>query len=146
MGPYTIAKYGRSVSCPGSPKSQSWDLTIVRPGLSGEPGSAIAGREAVLAEVYLLFGPFTRLPLCHATIAQTVWDLQPKPAASGERSSYIDGDEHSGLAALTSKRMRPDQFNVLHASVPYHVDGNRLNGLLLSAELCSGVMVKLPSC
>src|SRR3984893_4106840 len=95
MGGYTIAKIWQERVVSRFAKKHSWDLTIARPGFIWGAGHAqIAGMGRQFGRIYLLFGPFTRLPLSHVdNCADCLLAAVENPAASGEIFNIIDGDE-----------------------------------------------------
>jgi nucleoside-diphosphate-sugar epimerase len=95
MGGYTIAKIWQERVVSRFAKKYSWDLTIARPGfIWGEGHTKIAGMGRQFGRIYLLFGPFTRLPLSHVeNCADCLVTAIENPASSGEILNIIDGDD-----------------------------------------------------
>jgi nucleoside-diphosphate-sugar epimerase len=95
MGGYTIAKIWQERVVTRFAKECSWDLTIARPGFIWGAGHAqIAGMGRQFGRVYLLFGPFTRLPLSYVdNCADCLVNAVENKAASGEIINIVDGDE-----------------------------------------------------
>jgi nucleoside-diphosphate-sugar epimerase len=95
MGGYTIAKIWQERVVSRFATKHSWDLTIARPGFIWGPGHAeIAGMGRKFGRMYLLFGPFTRLPLSHVeNCADCLATVIENSAASGEILNIIDGDD-----------------------------------------------------
>jgi UDP-glucose 4-epimerase len=95
MGGYTIAKTWQERIVSRFAKQYSWDLTIARPGFIWGRGHAkIAGMGRQFGRIYLLFGPFTRLPLSHVdNCADCLVTAVENPASSGEIFNIIDGDD-----------------------------------------------------
>jgi nucleoside-diphosphate-sugar epimerase len=95
MGGYTIAKVWQERIVSRFAKRHSWDLTIARPGFIWGKGHAkIAGMGRQFGRIYLLFGPFTRLPLSHVdNCADCLVTAIETPASSGEILNVIDGDD-----------------------------------------------------
>ena len=95
MGGYTIAKVWQERVVSRFAKQHSWDLTIVRPGfIWGIDHAQIAGMGRTFGRIYLLFGPFTRLPLCHVNnCADCLVTAVENPAASGEIFNIVDSDD-----------------------------------------------------
>ena len=94
MGPYTIAKVWQERVVLRFAKKYSWDLTVVRPGfIWGDGHAQIAGMGRQFGRFYLLFGPFTRLPLSNvANCADCLVATVENPASSGQTFNVIDGD------------------------------------------------------
>jgi nucleoside-diphosphate-sugar epimerase len=66
MGAYTIAKLWQERVVKNYAQAHDMDLTIMRPGfIWGTNHAKIAGMGRRFGRFYLLFGPFTRLPLSH---------------------------------------------------------------------------------
>lgn len=95
MGGYTIAKIWQERVVVRFAKKHSWNVTIVRPGFIWGAGHAqIAGMGRQFGRLYLLFGPFTRLPLSHViNCADCLVTAVENPAASGEIFNVVDGDD-----------------------------------------------------
>ena len=94
MGGYTIAKVWQERVVSKMAKVHSWDLTIMRPGFIWGPQHAeIAGMGRHLRRVYLMFGPFTRLPLTHVVnCADCLAAAVDCSASIGETFNVIDND------------------------------------------------------
>jgi UDP-glucose 4-epimerase len=95
MGGYTIAKIWQERVVSRFAEKHSWNVTIVRPGfIWGADHAQIAGMGRQFGRVYLLFGPFARLPLCHvANCADCLASMVANPAASGKIFNVLDGDD-----------------------------------------------------
>jgi nucleoside-diphosphate-sugar epimerase len=95
MGGYSIAKVWQERVVLSLAKANSWDLTIMRPGfIWGNKHAQIAGMGRHIGRVYLMFGPFTRLPLSHVmNCADCLVAAVEQPAAVGETFNVIDGDD-----------------------------------------------------
>jgi UDP-glucose 4-epimerase len=95
MGGYTIAKMWQERVVSRFAKTHAWDLTILRPGfIWGQDHEDIAGMGRRIGRVHVMFGPFTRLPLCHVVnCADCVVSAVEKPSAIGETFNVIDGDD-----------------------------------------------------
>jgi len=95
MGGYTIAKAWQERVVSKYAKDHGWDLTIMRPGfIWGYQHAKIAGMGRHVGRLYLMFGPFTRLPLTHVTnCADCLVTALERPAAVGETFNIIDGDD-----------------------------------------------------
>jgi len=94
MGGYTIAKVWQERVVSRFAKSNSWDVTIMRPGFIWGPRHAeIAGMGRRIGRINLMFGPFVRLPLTHvANCADCVVIAAENQAAIGECFNVVDGD------------------------------------------------------
>jgi nucleoside-diphosphate-sugar epimerase len=94
MGAYTIAKIWQERVTLRAAKDHSWDLTIMRPGFIWGPQHAqIAGMGRHFGRTYLMFGPFTRLPLTYVVnCADCLAAAVENPAAVGETFNVIDDD------------------------------------------------------
>ena len=96
MGGYTIAKVWQERVVIRFAQTQSWDLTIARPGfIWGAQHAEIAGMGRHVGRVYFMFGPLTRLPLCHVTnCANCLVAAVDRPTASiGQTFNVIDNDD-----------------------------------------------------
>ncbi len=95
MGGYTIAKVWQERIVSRAAKVHGWELTVMRPGFIWGPGhAAIAGMGRHFRRGYLMFGPFTRLPLTHVeNCADALVAAVDSPAAAGETFNVVDGDD-----------------------------------------------------
>jgi nucleoside-diphosphate-sugar epimerase len=95
MGAYTIAKTWQERVVSRTANVHSWNLTILRPGFIWGPQHAeIAGMGRRLGRMYVMFGPFTRLPLCHVVnCADCLVTAVESTAAIGQTFNVIDGDD-----------------------------------------------------
>jgi len=146
MGPYTIAKIWQERVVSRFAKAQSWDLTIVRPGFIWGAGHAqIAGMGRQFGRVYLLFGPFTRLPLCHVdNCADCLVTAAESPAASGEIFNIIDGDDIRVWRYVKEYARRTGQRGFM-LPVPYRVGLGIAQLAALVSRTLFGSKGKLPS-
>lgn len=94
MGGYTIAKVWQERIVHRAAAAHRWDLTVLRPGFIWGPEHAeIAGTGRRLWRLYLMFGPFTRLPLTHVeNCADAVVISVDSPEAVGEIFNVVDDD------------------------------------------------------
>jgi UDP-glucose 4-epimerase len=94
MGGYSIAKVWQERVVLSLAKDHSWDLTIMRPGfIWGKQHAQIAGMGRHIGRAYLMFGPFTRLPLTHVVnCADCLVAAVESPTAVGENFNVIDDD------------------------------------------------------
>jgi nucleoside-diphosphate-sugar epimerase len=95
MGAYTIAKVWQERVVSKYARAHSWDLTILRPGfIWGRDHEQVAGMGRRVGRAYLMYGPFTRLPLSHVVnCADCVVASVEREAAVGEAFNVIDGDD-----------------------------------------------------
>jgi nucleoside-diphosphate-sugar epimerase len=95
MGGYTIAKVWQERVVSRFARQHAWDLTILRPGfIWGADHARIAGMGRQFGPVYILFGPFTRLPLTYVdNCADCLVTAVENAAASGETFNVIDSDD-----------------------------------------------------
>ena len=146
MGGYTIAKTWQERVVTRFAKEHSWDLTIARPGfIWGEGHAQIAGMGRKFGRIYLLFGPFTRLPLCHVdNCADCLVTTIENPAASGEIFNIIDGDDIRVWRYVREYARRTDQRGLL-LPLPYRVGLGVAQLAALASRLLFGSKGKLPS-
>jgi nucleoside-diphosphate-sugar epimerase len=146
MGPYTIAKIWQERVVSRFSKMHSWDLTIVRPGFIWGAGHAlIAGMGRQFGRIYLLFGPFTRLPLCHVdNCADCLVTAVENPAASGEIFNVIDGDDIRVWRYVREYARRTHQRGFL-LPLPYRVGLGVAQLAALTSRSLFGSKGKLPS-
>jgi len=146
MGGYTIAKIWQERVVTRFAKKYSWDLTIARPGfIWGEGHAQIAGMGRQFGRVYLLFGPFTRLPLSHVdNCADCLVTAVENPAASGEVFNIIDGDDVRVWRYASEYARRSGQRGFL-LPVPYRVGLGIAQLAALTSRTLFGKKGKLPS-
>jgi nucleoside-diphosphate-sugar epimerase len=146
MGGYTIAKIWQERVVVRFAEKHSWDVTIVRPGFIWGAGHAqIAGMGRRLGRLYLLFGPFTRLPLSHVTnCADCLVTALENPAASGEIFNVVDGDDIRVWRYAREYVRRTGQKGVL-LPVPYRLGLGIAQLAALTSRRLFGSKGKLPS-
>jgi nucleoside-diphosphate-sugar epimerase len=146
MGPYTIAKIWQERVVFRFAKMHSWDLTVVRPGFIWGTGHAqIAGMGRQFGRIYLLFGPFTRLPLCHVdNCADCLATALENPAASGEIFNIIDGDDVRVWRYAREYARRMHQRGLL-LPLPYRVGLGVAKLAAVTSQSLFGSKGKLPS-
>jgi UDP-glucose 4-epimerase len=146
MGGYTIAKIWQERVVSRFAKKHSWDLTIARPGFIWGAGHAqIAGMGRQFGRIYLLFGPFTRLPLSHVdNCADCLLAAVENPAASGEIFNIIDGDEVRVWQYVREYARRSGQRGFL-LPVPYRVGLGLAQLAAFTSRRLFGSKGKLPS-
>jgi UDP-glucose 4-epimerase len=146
MGGYTIAKVWQERVVSRFAEKYSWNVTIVRPGFIWGPGHAeIAGMGRKFGRIYLLFGPFTRLPLSYVdNCADCLLAAVENPAASGEIFNIIDGDEVRVWQYVREYARRSGQRGFL-LPVPYHVGLGLAQLAAFTSRRLFGSKGKLPS-
>jgi len=146
MGPYTIAKIWQERVVFRFAKMHSWDLTIARPGfIWGAGHEQIAGMGRQFGRIYLLFGPFTRLPLCYVdNCADCLVTAVENPAASGEIFNILDGDDIRVWRYVREYGRRKGQRGFL-LPVPYRVGLGLAQLAALTSRRLFGSKGKLPS-
>jgi nucleoside-diphosphate-sugar epimerase len=120
MGAYTIAKVWQERVVAKYAKAHSWDLTIMRPGFIWGPHHAeIAGMGRHVGRLYLMYGPWVRLPLSHvANCADCLVAAVERPSAIGEIFNVIDGDDVRVWRYVREYKNRTGQAGVL-VPLPY---------------------------
>jgi UDP-glucose 4-epimerase len=146
MGGYTIAKIWQERVVSRFAKKHSWDLTIARPGFIWGTGHAqIAGMGRQFGRIYMLFGPFTRLPLSHVdNCADCLVVATENPAASGEIFNIIDSDDVRVWRYAKEYARRTGQRGPL-LPVPYRVGLGVAQLAALTSRWLFGSKGKLPS-
>jgi nucleoside-diphosphate-sugar epimerase len=146
MGGYTIAKVWQERVVSRFAKKNSWDLTIARPGfIWGVDHAQIAGMGRQFGRIYLLFGPFTRLPLSHVdNCADCLVTAIENPASSGEILNLIDGDDIRVWRYTREYARRSGQRGFL-LPVPYRVGLGVAQLAALTSRTLFGSKGKLPS-
>jgi UDP-glucose 4-epimerase len=146
MGGYTIAKIWQERVLDRFAYEQGWDVTVARPGFIWGPRHAeIAGMGRHFARAYLMFGPLTRLPLCHVVnCAHFLVAAGENSAAVGQTFNVIDSDDIRVWRYVREYARRTGQRGVM-LPLPYSVG----YGVALLASLTSRVLYgkkgKLPS-
>ena len=146
MGAYTIAKVWQERVIAKLAGEQAWDLTVLRPGfIWGRDHEKIAGMGRRLPHAYVMFGPFTRLPLTHVVnCADCIVAALESPAAVGETFNVIDSDDIRVWRYAREYARRTGQGG-MPIPLPYHFGF----GLALLASMTSRVLFgekgKLPS-
>ncbi|HEY5504535.1 MAG TPA: NAD(P)-dependent oxidoreductase, partial [Sedimentisphaerales bacterium] len=120
MGGYSIAKVWQERVVLSLAKAHSWDLTIMRPGfIWGKEHAQIAGMGRRIGRAYLMFGPFTRLPLTHVlNCADCLVGAVESPAAIGETFNVIDDDNIRVWKYVREYAKRTDERGFL-VPLPY---------------------------
>jgi nucleoside-diphosphate-sugar epimerase len=146
MGGYTIAKIWQERVVSRFARKHSWDLTIARPGfIWGEGHAQIAGMGRQFGRIYLLFGPFTRLPLCHVdNCADCLVTAVENPASSGEIINIIDSDNVRVWRYAREYARRSGKRGFL-LPLPYRVGLGVAQLAALTSRTLFGKKGKLPS-
>jgi nucleoside-diphosphate-sugar epimerase len=146
MGAYTIAKVWQERVVTRNATSNSWALTIMRPGFIWGPHHAeIAGMGRHLGQIYLMFGPLTRLPLCHVVnCADCLVKALENAAAVGESFNVIDQDSIRVWRYVYEYARRTGQ-NGFPVPVPYLVGFGVARLASFSSRMLFGKKGKLPS-
>lgn len=146
MGPYTIAKVWQERVVAQYASVHGWDLTIMRPGfLWGRGHAAIAGMGRHFGRIYLLFGPFTRLPLSHViNCADCIVTALECPAAIGETLNVID-DDQIRVWRYVREYAKGTQQPGFFVPIPYFVGLGLAQLASMASRLLFGKRGKLPS-
>jgi nucleoside-diphosphate-sugar epimerase len=146
MGGYTISKIWQERIVSRFAAGHSWNLTIVRPGfIWGLDHAEIAGMGRKFGKLYLLFGPFTRLPLSYVdNCADCLVTAVENPAASGETFNIIDGDEVRVWQYARQYARRSGQRGFL-IPLPYRVGLGLAQLAAFTSQRLFGRKGKLPS-
>lgn len=146
MGGYTIAKVWQERVVSRFAKKHSWDLTIARPGfIWGEGHAQIAGMGRQFGRIYLLFGPFTRLPLSHVdNCADCLVTAVESPAATGQIFNIVDSDDVRVWRYVKEYARRSGQRGLM-LPLPYRVGLGFAQLASLTSRLLFGKKGKLPS-
>jgi UDP-glucose 4-epimerase len=120
MGGYTIAKAWQERIVRRAAAAHRWDLTVLRPGFIWGPEHAeIAGMGRHFWRIYLMFGPFTRLPLTHVeNCADAVAAAVDNPGAVGEIFNVVDDDSINVWRYVKEFAKRTGQTGLL-VPIPY---------------------------
>jgi nucleoside-diphosphate-sugar epimerase len=146
MGAYTIGKIWQERVVKKFAATNSWQLTIMRPGfIWGPRREEIAGMGRRAGRVCFMFGPFVRLPLCHVVnCADCLVSTLENSASIDETFNVIDGDEIRVLRYAREYARLTGKVRYL-LPVPYRV-GYGLAGLAsLTSRALFGGKGKLPS-
>jgi len=146
MGGYTIAKVWQERVVIRYAKAHSWDLTIMRPGfIWGAQHAEIAGMGRRLGRAYIMFGPLTRLPLCHVVnCAHCLVATIEATAAIGQTFNVVDGDDIRVWRYVREYTRRMSQHMLLFP-VPYIVGYGLANLASVTSHVLFGDKGKLPS-
>jgi len=146
MGAYTIAKVWQERVVAKFARANSWDLTVLRPGfLWGPQHAEIAGMGRHIGRAYLMFGPFTRLPLCHvANCADCLVAALEHRDTIGQAFNVIDGDDIRVWRYVREYARRTGQRGFM-LPVPYSAGHGLARLASLTSRLLFGDKGKLPS-
>lgn len=146
MGGYTIAKVWQERLITRAAAANAWQLTIMRPGfIWGAEHAEIGGMGRIFGRYYLMFGPFTRLPLTHiVNCANCVVAALESPASVGECFNIVDGDQVRVLRYVREYRRRTGRRGIL-LPVPYRVGLTVAQFASLVSRTLFGKKGQLPS-
>jgi UDP-glucose 4-epimerase len=146
MGGYTIAKLWQERLVARRAAANAWDLTIMRPGFVwGTDRALIGGMGRHFGNAYLMFGPFTRLPLTHViNCADSIVKAVDNPAAIGQTFNVIDEDDVRVWRYVREYAKGTRQRGV-PVPVPYLVGLGMAELAALTSRMLFGANGKLPS-
>jgi UDP-glucose 4-epimerase len=146
MGGYTIAKTWQERLVRRRAAANSWHLTIVRPGFIWGPDRAlIGGMGRHFSGGYLMFGPFTRLPLTHVVnCADSIVKAMENPVAVGMTFNVVDDDNVRVWQYVREYAKGTDQHGV-PLPIPYFIGFGIAKLAALTSWVLFGSSGKLPS-
>jgi nucleoside-diphosphate-sugar epimerase len=146
MGGYTIAKIWQERVVAKFARAHAWDVTVARPGFIWGPQHAeIAGMGRHIGRAYVMFGPFTRLPLCHvANCAHFLVAAAESSTAIGQTFNVVDGDDIRVWRYVREYARRTGQRGVM-LSVPYAIGHGTARFARVTSKMLFGNKGKLPS-
>jgi nucleoside-diphosphate-sugar epimerase len=146
MGGYTIAKIWQERVVRKFASSHSWDLTIMRPGfIWGPQHEEIAGMGRNFGRAYVMFGPFTRLPLCHVVnCADSIATGLENSASIGQTFNSIDFDSVRVWRYVREHAKRTGQHAWL-IPLPYRFGLGMAYVASFTSRMLFGKKGKLPS-
>jgi nucleoside-diphosphate-sugar epimerase len=146
MGAYTIAKSWQERIVSRYAEAYSLNLTIMRPGfIWGPQHLQIAGMGRRSGRFYWMFGPFTRLPLCHvANCADCLVTAVEEPAAVGQVFNVIDADDVRVWRYVMEFVRRTGQSGMI-IPIPYRLGLGVAHVASLTSRMLFGKTGKLPS-
>jgi UDP-glucose 4-epimerase len=146
MGAYTIAKVWQERIVRRAAAAQSWDLTIMRPGfIWGSQHAEIAGMGRRVGRIFLMYGPFTRLPLSHVeNCADCLVAAVERPTAIGETFNVIDDDDVRVWRYVRAFAQHSGSRGIL-LPVPYSLGLGMAKLAAIVSRMLFGKKGKLPS-
>ena len=146
MGAYTIAKMWQERVVTKFSKLHDWDLTVMRPGFIWGPGHAqIAAMGRRVGSAYVMFGPFSRLPLTHVVnCADCLVAAIEKRESKGQTFNVIDNDQIRVWRYVREYAKRSHQNGIM-IPVPYRLGMALANVAVLVSRILYGKKGKLPS-
>ncbi len=122
LGGYSIAKIWQERIVRAAAEGNALKLTILRPGfIWGEGHAEIAGMGRRFGRVFVMFGPFTRLPLIHVdNCADCVVAATEHPDAVGETFNLVDGDEIR-VWRYVREFARRSELPAIYVPLPYNL-------------------------
>jgi nucleoside-diphosphate-sugar epimerase len=146
MGAYTNAKVWQERIVTRFAVENTVKLTVIRPGFIWGPGHAdIAGMGRHFGKFYVMFGPLTRLPLCHIeNCADCIVAAAESPNSIGESFNAIDGDDIRVWRYVRAFAKGSGQPGYM-IPLPYHVGLWVAQFAALVSRILFGKGGKLPS-
>jgi nucleoside-diphosphate-sugar epimerase len=146
MGAYTIAKAWQERVVARVAKAHGFELTVMRPGFVwGSQHAQIAGMGRRIGRAYVIFGPFTRLPLTYVeNCADCLAAAVDCPAAIGETFNVIDDDSIRVWHYVSEYAKRSGQQGIM-VPVPYQLGLALAQLAALVSQTLFGKRGKLPS-
>jgi UDP-glucose 4-epimerase len=145
MGGYHIAKIWQERLVRTYAKRYHWDLTILRPGyIWGKGNTNIAGMGRHLGNIYVLFGPISRLPLTHVeNCADCIVTTVESPSCAGIFNVVDDYETRVWRYARDHARGTKRHFYFL--PVPYSLGLGIAHLFQLTSRQLFGNRGRLPS-
>jgi UDP-glucose 4-epimerase len=146
MGAYTICKVWQERLISKLAEKHDWNVTTLRPGFIWGPDHAvIAGMGRRAGKLYLMFGPFTRLPLTHVVnCADAIVAAVEKPASGGQIFNIIDSDDVRVWSYVNEFMNRTGQRG-FKVPIPYYAGLGTAKLAALVSRMMYGKKGKLPS-
>ena len=146
MGGYTIAKSWQERLVTRRAAANSWDLTVMRPGFIWGPDRAlIAGMGRHFSGGYVMFGPFTRLPLTHVVnCADSIVKAVENHAAVGKIFNVVDDDDVR-VWRYVREYAKGTRERGVPIPIPYFVGLGLAKLAALTSRMLFGPGGKLPS-
>jgi nucleoside-diphosphate-sugar epimerase len=122
IGEYARSKVLQEALVQSHSERHRWDVTVLRPGFiwgSGRPKIAGMGRQ--WARFYILFGPFTKLPLCHVSNCADLIATVVNAREVSDRIFNINDDTDVAVWRYVYEHMnRTRRFGIV-IPVPYNL-------------------------